>query len=190
MSLPGVGPVGLQPNQGLQGQTNNAEIAKEAIKEALQTIDTEIMALSGKKDLGIKEPENRTLTLPKETQQAAGLPNELLQKAAEQAAAALAKERIEEEKEARKNDSLDETMENLSHLEGKIDESNVPEEQKGIVRQFFDNMSRIKQLRTKLKQLEEKEKMIDEQLRREEDEKERKKREEEQVKKREKGNNG
>lgn len=174
MSLPGVGPIGLQPNAGNQGANNNAEVAKAVIKEAMETIDTEIMALSGKKELGMKDKDATLTQLQQKEIPQGRTANEVLQHAAQLAAQELLKEKIEEEKDARKNESFEETMESLKHLEGKIDENLVPDEHKGIVRQFFDNMARIKQLRSKLKQLEKEEKKMEELLREEEREEKKK----------------
>ena len=71
-------------------------------------------------------------------------------------------------------------MQELETLEGMLDEQNVEPESQGVIKEFFTNMSRLKNLRGRLKQLEQDERNYKEQIKRqkeqEKEEKERRKR--------------
>jgi hypothetical protein len=61
-----------------------------------------------------------------------------------------------------KKANFEEKLETLSQLEGLIDENQVEEQEKGIIKEFFSNMNRIRNLRARLKQLESEEQMLEE----------------------------
>ena len=69
-----------------------------------------------------------------------------------------------DKKTRKKKTPLDEKLETLATLEGNIDLSQLPEEEQKEFKKFFDNMSRVKQMKSKLKQLEYEEDELEERL--------------------------
>ena len=75
---------------------------------------------------------------------------------------------LDTDRRARKKKTpLEQKLDELAALEGLLDTSMLPEEDKKMLEEFFSNMSRIKQLKTKLRQLEEQEDLAEAQTKRE-----------------------
>ena len=102
-------------------------------------------------------------------------------KAAETLAATKAaietEEDLKKKIDKKKKTPLDEKLEQLESLEGLIDEKAVEkEEDKNIIKEFFSNLTRLKNMRGRLKQLEKEESYYEELLKQEEERKRKEKR--------------
>jgi hypothetical protein len=144
------GPKGPEgPN--LNRLMTNIEVATQAFKEAAQAFDTEAQGVS-RSQLGVKaKSANETTSTSKKTE----TPNSA---AAEIWAAAAAEADESEDVKKKKKKTLtllEKKMAEMEALEGMIDESHVEEGERGIIKEFFHNMSKLRQLRRQLKQINE-----------------------------------
>lgn len=166
--LSGVGgPAGPQKSN----QPNKTEAAMQTLKDAAKVIDTEISAVSKQQAKGGVAEDDKT-----ELQQD-------MQEVGSQFASEINDEKVKEKKKAEAKErkkNLEQKMQELETLEGMLDEQNVEPESQGVIKEFFTNMSRLKNLRGRLKQLEQDERNYKEQIKRQ---KEQEKQEKEKKKK-------
>lgn len=85
------------------------------------------------------------------------------------------------EKKTRKKTKLEETIEELAALEGLMDLEALSEAEKKELEEFFNNVSRLKKMKSKLNYLEEQEEIEEEKLRQQEERERRKKQKEAQL---------
>ena len=165
--LSGVGGPSAPKNNN---QLSKTEAALNTLKEAAKVIDTEIGGVSTKQAKGGVAEDDKS-KLPQDMQ-------EVGQEFASEINDQKVKEKKQKEvKERKKN--LEQKMAELETLEGMLDEQSVEPESQGVIKEFFTNMSRLKNLRGRLKQLDQDERNYQEQLKQEKEqekkEKERKK---------------
>lgn len=75
----------------------------------------------------------------------------------------------EVDKKRRKKTKLEETIEALAELEGSMDLDALSEAEKKELEEFFNNVSRMKKMKSKLQYLEDQEELMEEALRKEEE---------------------
>jgi hypothetical protein len=127
----------------------NVEAANEAMESASRIFDSEA-GLVDPKFLRMQQKDSSGTTGTSKAQQ----PNSAAEIWA--AAAAQADESEEVRKKKKKTLTLlEKKMAEMEALEGMIDENHVEEEERGIIKEFFHNMSQLRQLRRKLKQINE-----------------------------------
>jgi hypothetical protein len=144
-----------QGNHGPEGPNvsrlmTNIEVATNAFKEAAQVFDSEAQGVS-RSQLGVKTKSSSESSSAKKAETPTSGAAEIW------AAAAAASEESEDVKKKKKKTItlLEKKMAEMEALEGMIDESHVEEEEKGIIKEFFHNMSKLRQLRRQLKQINE-----------------------------------
>jgi hypothetical protein len=149
----------IQPNF-LQNQAQEPELHTSmqdlaaAAKQEAMSVDKEVMFFN-KKDLGkLKDIEHGTEQV-KDGKKGAETTNFI-----EQLAALLQDDAVDK-KRRKKKTKFEEKLEELAGLEGRIDLSQLPEEERHEFEKLFENMSRIKTVKAKLKQLEDQEEVYE-----------------------------
>lgn len=171
MGIAGLGGPG-GPGGPQKSQPNKTEQLMNTLKDAAKILDTEVAGMSKQQAKGTVDDA----ASPQDMQ-------DMLEMNAAQRAGELTKEQIEETKEADQKKKLDRRMAELEAMEEMIDENQVDEEDKGVVQEFFQTMSRLKNLRGRMKQLEQEEREYKRKLK---EQKERDKQKEKEEKKKKK----
>ncbi|MFT5170704.1 MAG: hypothetical protein ACI9BD_000473 [Candidatus Marinamargulisbacteria bacterium] len=140
---------------------NAAKQEAQKIDEAIQFIKQDLNELSdestggqsasGRDVKGKKDGDSASATTQKEQP---GKPQtaEQVDEAAK-AMSAASQTADEVEKKKRKERKFEEKLAELAQLEGQIEVEEMNTEEKGVIAEFFDNMSKIKKLKRQLKQL-------------------------------------
>lgn len=164
-------------NLGVGGISNQSSGISNSSSNQAQTISNEINALktdltilvdelsAGQSTLGTKQADQNqsqqgtSHTQSKQTEQTSN------QHIPEEALAAFISDEEDKKVKKRKKSKLDEKLEMLMGLESLIMDAEIEDEDdRAAVEQFFNNMTRIRNMRGRLKQLEETEKRYEEQL--------------------------
>lgn len=160
----------VNQNSSSQNTQNAFQKLESALIDSTKQFDTEAMGVADNSKAGkggVEQQYGNNNVVKQDQPTAAGniyIPQE-------QQTEELQKKKKLLEKKANFEDKL----ETLSQLEGLIDETQVEEEEKGIIKEFFNNMNRIRNLRSRLKQLESEEKMLEERQQQQQDQQKKKK---------------
>ncbi len=146
----------LQGSQSAQPLDTKSLISQ--FDDATRVIDNEVQGLN-KQMLGIKDSPKSQIETDVKAQNTKSTTVHVPEQ--EALAGELSKETLLE-KSKRKKSKWEEKMDEMAALEGQIAMDQLNGEEKSVFQEFFDNMAKIKQLRSKLKQLEKQEELIEE----------------------------
>ncbi len=153
-SVHGITPQPLSNNQGPEGPnidrlTSNIETAISTFNEVVRSFDDEAQGVS-RSQIGLKNKnavDDHSST--QKTDSPTGSAAEIWAAAASEADS---NDTIKKKKK-KTITILEKKMAEMEALEGMIDETQVEEEERGIIKEFFKNMSTLRQLKRKLKEI-------------------------------------